>query len=128
MPKVEDSPIRQVSLDSFYGLSEIRKWESQPIPSRPRFLSLPSIKRHLPPKGLCSPFSSSLFLFHPIISHTMSVPDYEKKGDVYDQGVGPADTYVLPDHTYTTENGQVRGLKRQLKNRHIAMISIGGVM
>jgi amino acid transporter len=51
----------------------------------------------------------------------------EKKGDAYTQGVGPADTYVLPD--YQEEDVEVRGgLKRQLKNRHIAMISIGGVI
>jgi len=53
----------------------------------------------------------------------------EKKGDVYDQAVGPADSYNLPEQNYTTEEGEVRGgLKRQLKNRHIAMISIGGVI
>jgi amino acid permease len=62
----------------------------------------------------------------------MSHLDYdEKKGeDVYDSRVAPADTYALPDQSYGSEEGQVQhvALKRSLKNRHIAMISIGGVM
>jgi len=57
-----------------------------------------------------------------------SPPSYddEKKGAVYDTSVGPAHELNSGD---STETGEVRGgLKRQMKNRHITMIAIGGVM
>jgi amino acid permease len=53
---------------------------------------------------------------------------YEEKkiNDDYDQSVAPATQPAPPYEVETVgENG---GLKRQLKSRHIAMISIGGVM
>lgn len=59
--------------------------------------------------------------------------DYDdKKGysDQYTTQVGAVgDVAALPAADYGSEEGEIKvGLKRQLKSRHIAMISIGGVM
>jgi amino acid permease len=61
----------------------------------------------------------------------MSSLGYEdKKEDVYNTSVGPAGQTSPHDAGIGAyETGEEKGgLKRQLKNRHIAMISIGGVM
>ncbi|WWC62397.1 uncharacterized protein I303_104993 [Kwoniella dejecticola CBS 10117] len=56
--------------------------------------------------------------------------EYEdKKGaDVYQQQVGGAVDHQLPQHPYGEEVVAHQGLKRSLKSRHLAMISIGGVI
>jgi amino acid permease len=59
--------------------------------------------------------------------------DYDEKkyaADDYTTTVAPAIAadgthHVLPDHD-SEEAGKADGLKRQLKSRHLAMISIGG--
>ena len=51
---------------------------------------------------------------------------YEGDGAYASQG-GPND--ILPSGEYVTQSDDIQvGLKRQLKSRHLAMISIGGVM
>jgi len=52
--------------------------------------------------------------------------DEDKKGAVYDTSVGPA--HELPSGDATESGQAAHGLKRQMKNRHITMIAIGGVM
>ena len=62
----------------------------------------------------------------------MSDYDYDKKeySDQYTAQAGtPQDVAALPATDYSGEPGEIKvGLKRQLKSRHMAMISIGGVM
>lgn len=55
----------------------------------------------------------------------------EKKTDVFTTQTGPAQGEFVPEADYGYEQGAAApqvGLKRQLKSRHMAMISIGGVI
>lgn len=60
----------------------------------------------------------------------MSNYEEDKKDVVYGAStVAPAHQAALPETDYSDEPAEVQtGLKRQLKSRHMAMISIGGVM
>lgn len=59
----------------------------------------------------------------------MSLEYDEKKidGDAFTQAVTPAGETPVVDYGGEAVEGH-NGLKRQMKSRHIAMISIGGVM